>query len=133
MMARLTAGDLADDVCKRIEAATGLGMMFELRADRPHLSKWVAEKFLHGEALKRFEPVTVYDCCCGSGTMLLAVAEIMPQWMINYNLVQFYGQDIDYHCVLMARINFMLFGLNGYAGKMAIAAYELANAVGRGS
>jgi len=67
------------------------------------------------------EPVTVCDCCCGSGAMLLAAAEQFDPWMLDWGLVQFYGQDIDLRCTKMARINMMIYGLNGYGIKCALA------------
>jgi len=71
-------------------------------------------------ALPHVEPVTVCDCCCGSGVMLLAAASRCPRWVLDYGLVQFYGQDIDHTCVRMAKINLMLYGLNGYHLKCAL-------------
>jgi len=71
-------------------------------------------------ALPHVEPVTVCDCCCGSGVMLLAAASRCPRWALDYGLVQFYGQDIDQTCVQMAKINLMLYGLNGYHLKCAL-------------
>jgi hypothetical protein len=68
------------------------------------------------------EPVTVYDCACGSGVMLLATASMFPAWANRYGLVRYYGQDIDHTCVRMARVNMMLHGLNGYALKCEVAA-----------
>ncbi len=44
---------------------------------------------------------TVADQCCGSGRMLLAAAEIQPNW-------HFIGQDIDLRCVRMTAINLAL-------------------------
>jgi type I restriction-modification system DNA methylase subunit len=65
------------------------------------------------------EPVTICDPCCGSGVMLLAAASCCPSWAIQCGRVQFYGQDIDNNCVKMARINMMLYGLNGYGVRLA--------------
>lgn len=56
------------------------------------------------------EPVgrrTVCDPCCGSGRMLLAVAERQPHW-------EFIGQDIDLRCVRMTAINLALWNRYGY-------------------
>jgi type I restriction-modification system DNA methylase subunit len=58
-----------------------------------------------------FEPVSILDPCCGSGTMLLAFASCVPRELLQY--VSFFGQDIDMTCVRMARINCRLYGLNG--------------------
>lgn len=67
------------------------------------------------------EPVTVYDCACGSGVMLLATASLAPAWANRYGIMRYYGQDSDFSCVRMARINMMLHGLNGYALKCEVA------------
>ncbi|HUQ68567.1 MAG TPA: N-6 DNA methylase [Planctomycetaceae bacterium] len=50
---------------------------------------------------------TVSDPCCGSGRMLLAVAELQPHW-------EFVGQDVDLRCVRMTAINFALRNLYGH-------------------
>jgi hypothetical protein len=68
------------------------------------------------------EPVTVSDPACGSGVMLLAAAAECPVWALDYAVVQFFGQDIDRTCVLMAKINLMIYGLNGYRIKLTAAA-----------
>jgi len=50
---------------------------------------------------------TVSDPCCGSGRMLLAVAEEHSHWI-------FHGQDVDLRCVRMTAINLGLRNLYGY-------------------
>lgn len=67
------------------------------------------------------KPITIDDCAVGSGAMLLAMANCFPQWAVHSGLVQFYGTDIDASCVKMARINCMLYGLNGHGYKLALA------------
>ncbi len=57
------------------------------------------------------EPITIMDPACGSGIMLLAAAGQFPPWAFHYGLVRLYGQDIDYTCVQMCRINLRLYGL----------------------
>ncbi len=47
----------------------------------------------------------------------MAAASTLPQWMVQLGLVQFYGADIDMMCVKMARLNCMLYGMNGYGLK----------------
>ena len=49
----------------------------------------------------------VGDPACGSGRMLLAVAEMQPHW-------HFVGQDVDLRCVRMCAINLTLRNLSGY-------------------
>lgn len=49
----------------------------------------------------------VCDPCCGSGRMLLAVAEQHRHW-------EFVGQDVDLRCVRMTAINLALWNLYGY-------------------
>ena len=44
---------------------------------------------------------SVNDPCSGSGRMLLAAAEIQPNW-------HFVGQDVDLRCVRMTAINLAL-------------------------
>ena len=63
---------------------------------------------------QHLEPLRISDPCVGSGAMLLAAASLTPQWALDYQVVQFYGMDIDPICVTMCRINMMLYGLNGY-------------------
>ena len=60
------------------------------------------------------EPIEVNDPACGSGVMLLAVAANVPAWATRWMFVRFSGQDIDRTCVKLARINLMLYGLNGW-------------------
>ena len=49
----------------------------------------------------------VFDPACGSGRLLLAVAELQPHG-------EFFGQDIDLRCVRMTAINLALRNLYGY-------------------
>jgi hypothetical protein len=44
---------------------------------------------------------------------------------LNWGLVQFYGMDIDMSCVKMAQINMMIYGLNGFNLKTALALAEV--------
>lgn len=83
----------------------------------PFVSEFVQEAWFIARvvapALAKYEPVTVHDPTCGSGLLLLSVAEKIPNWQIKMGLVQFYGQDIDPYCGLMAQSNLLLYGLNG--------------------
>ena len=71
-------------------------------------------------AIEHYEPVRVCDPCVGSGILLLAHASTLPAWMVQMGLVQYYGCDIDLLCVRMARVNFKLYGLNGFGLKCAL-------------
>lgn len=75
-----------------------------------------------------FEPILVEEPCIGSGIMVLAAASQYPEWAVKLNLVRFYGQDIDPICVRMAKINCHLYGLNGYALRLAEAVSVAAEA-----
>ncbi len=52
-------------------------------------------------------PKSVCDPCCGSGRMLLAVAERHRHW-------EFVGQDVDIRCVRITALNLALRNLYGY-------------------
>lgn len=67
------------------------------------------------------DPITYNDPACGSGVMLLAGAVCWPRWACEWGWVRFTGQDTDRQCVQMARINCMLYGLNGFALRLRIA------------
>lgn len=66
-----------------------------------------------------YEPITIYDCACGSGVMLLAASTCVPAWANHLRLVEYYGCDIDATCARMATINMRLYGLNGYGLQLA--------------
>lgn len=53
------------------------------------------------------EPKSVYDPACGSGRMLLAVAELHRDWTLV-------GRDVDLRCVQMTCLNLALRNLYGY-------------------
>ncbi len=57
--------------------------------------------------IRRTPKRTVCDPACGSGRMLLAVAEIHPHW-------EFYGQDVDLRCVRLTALNLAFRNLYGY-------------------
>jgi hypothetical protein len=116
-------------VYQRLEEAylkTPAGAFHLLLTNAERVSKFIRE---HGEDLivmcaEHFERITVNDCACGSGVMFLAVAEHTPRWALDWGLVQFFGQDIDQTCVMMAKINMMIYGLNGYKLKLLVAMAE---------
>lgn len=67
--------------------------------------------------LEHYVPPRVYDPCVGSGGLLLATAAQLPEWMLHLGLVQFYGNDVAIDCVLMSKINIMVYGLNGWGAR----------------
>jgi hypothetical protein len=126
MMARMTIGD-AEDLHAHVkeaiaqspeaEAALMAGLTIE---DPDEARAWFLKRVLP-PALPHVAPIKVCDPCVGSGAMLLAAASVFPQWAVHRGLVQFYGQDIDPTCVAMAKVNLMLYGLNGERVKYALA------------
>jgi type I restriction-modification system DNA methylase subunit len=126
MMADMTVGNIIEDVKARIVAGikesiaaqallfAGLSISDPLEAERYHI-----ERILPA-ALPHVKPVTIQDPCCGSGVMLLAAASCCPRWALDFGIVQFYGQDLDQTCVKMAKVNCMLYGLNGFHLKCAL-------------
>jgi type I restriction-modification system DNA methylase subunit len=59
--------------------------------------------------------ISVNDCCCGSGAMLIAFAENCIEQKINYQQnVLFVAQDVDPVVARMAFIQLTLLGMPGY-------------------
>lgn len=80
------------------------------------IAEALAYQFLP-QVLSHYTSPTVCDPCVGSGGILLAAAQQLPRWMVHLGLVQFWGNDVSYDCVMMSRINIMLFGLNGWGAR----------------
>ena len=53
--------------------------------------------------------------------MLLASARTFEPWMVQMGLVQFFGMEIDPVLTRVSQINCRLYGLNGYALRLAEA------------
>jgi len=125
-MAEMTMIGVEQQVHERIKAAIAKDPLAQAMtlAGATCQTAQEAEAWFFGHvlpaALPHVEPVTVCDCCCGSGVMLLAAASRCPRWALDYGLVQFYGQDIDLTCVRMARVNLMVYGLNSFNLKCAL-------------
>ena len=135
MMAAMT-GDIAGLLQQRMKEA------FEkARQEDPMTAIWLEAAVLTGYALDadgdffernilpfilpHIDPITVNDPACGSGAMLLAVAETAPDWAVKWNIVQFFGQDNDRTCVQMAKVNCILYGMNGYQIRMMAASASM--------
>jgi hypothetical protein len=72
-------------------------------------------------AISHFEPLKICDPCVGSSVMLLASARTFEPWMVQMGLVQFFGMEIDPVLTRVSQINCRLYGLNGYALRLAEA------------
>jgi hypothetical protein len=66
----------------------------------------IAERSRVGE-----DEIYVLDSACGSGVMLLAIADALPRHLLKEKRVVFAGLDLDPLCVAMARLNLRLHGL----------------------
>jgi len=75
-------------------------------------------------AMPFYEPIRFLEPAIGSGRLMLAAAARFPQWAVAGRLVIFAGQDVDFSCILMSRINSKLYGLNGYALRLTAAVAE---------
>ena len=85
----------------------------------------VLDSYVFPALAMHVDPITVNDPACGSGVMLLAVAANVPTWATRWQFVRFSGQDIDGTCVKLARINLMLYGLNGWGLRWMRAGMQL--------
>jgi hypothetical protein len=66
----------------------------------------IAERSRIGE-----DAIYVLDSACGSGVMLLAIADALPRHVLKEKRIVFIGLDLDPLCVAMARLNLRLHGL----------------------
>lgn len=96
-----------------------------LAIEDPHQAQeWFMTRVVPA-ALPHYEIVKVCDPCVGSGRMLLGMALQFEPWMVHSGLVQFFGQDISPLMTRLSTINCYLYGLNGYALKLAEAVNEV--------
>ena len=67
------------------------------------------------EIIDRQGYVSINDPACGAGATLIAAAEALLQWDINFQQTAiFIGQDIDYGTALMCYVQLSLLGCAGY-------------------
>lgn len=136
LMANLTLDGKEDEVYRAMEKAIRFhplsGILYPVREG--WITKEIAESLYHQvlpRVIAHYEAISIMDPCVGSGGLLLAAAAQFPRWMVHAGLVQFRGIDISNDCVLMTKINIMLFGLNGW-GTRYTAAVQLLKSKRRG-
>lgn len=61
--------------------------------------------------------ISVLDCCCGSGGMLIAAKEVMDKYEIKKPGL-FVGSDIDPVCVMMTLAHMVRYGMEGIVAHM---------------
>lgn len=108
------------------EAATIASLMFTEDDLSDEAWNWFFNYILPA-AIPYYKPIKVSDPAVGSGVMLLAAANCFPTWAVQLGLVQFYGQDVDTTCVRMCHVNEMLYGLNGWGIRYALAAHGVSD------
>jgi len=126
-MAMITCGDVEKEVHSRIKEAIKQSPLSQAALiaslvieNKDEAQQWYFERVLT-PALEFYQPISICDPCCGSGVMFLAAASAIPEWITSLGLVQFFGCDIDQGCVLMARIQCRLYGLNGSGALSALS------------
>lgn len=135
-MAAITCVDIVAELDRRVLAAHAamreadpLGAMLveaALLTGHGLSDTSVLDSYVFPTLAMHVDPITVNDPACGSGVMLLAVAANVPAWATRWLFVRFSGQDIDRTCVKLARINLMLYGLNGWGLRWMRAGMQLA-------
>jgi hypothetical protein len=132
LLGRLTIGSGEQQVHERLKQAcqhpdnilAQATLLAGLAIDNPQEArKWFFSRVLPA-AWPTYQPIRVG---CGSGVLLLAAAACFPEWAVRLGCVVFQGIDIDPGCVRLAKINCMLYALNGYYLKFAEALDALTN------
>jgi hypothetical protein len=101
-----TRGEMKDVLGDLFQGAITYGEAGQFLTPEPVvrlMAKLTTSDFVPEEAKRP----SVCDPCCGSGRMLLAVAEEHHDW-------EFVGQDIDLRCVRMTALNLAFRNLYGY-------------------
>lgn len=102
-MARLTIGEsLAEESDDESPAPSPAEPVEGASAEEP-----TTDPPSEPKPISRTPKRTACDPACGSGLMLLAVAEIHPHW-------EFHGQDVDLRCVRLTALNLAFRNLYGY-------------------
>lgn len=65
--------------------------------------------------IREEEYISVSDCCCGAGCLLIAFANTMLKHKVNYQTkILFVAQDIDFTAAMACYIQLSLLGCPGY-------------------
>ena len=81
------------------------------------------------EILPYCEPIIVGPNLIDSGVMMLATAAQFPSWALKDGLIMFYPKSGQPQLERLARINGMLYGLNGYELEMIRAVQDIAGSL----
>jgi hypothetical protein len=92
-----TRGEMRDVLGDLFQGAITYGEAGQFLTPEP-VARLMAKLTTGNHALEEGARPTVSDPCCGSGRLLLAVAEEHRDW-------EFVGQDIDLRCVRMTALN----------------------------
>jgi len=106
--------DFLGDLYMRLELGNNQGGQFFTPYNVAYM---MAKMFADNTAAEIEEKgwVTVNDCCCGAGAMLVAYANAVHEQDVNYQEhVLFVGQDIDFVATMMCYIQIGLLGCSGY-------------------
>ncbi len=129
-MARMTITDGERMVHDRVKSALmsdPLGQALVLAGailDDPEAAREHFFRRLLPVAALHLDPITLCDPCCGSGATLLAGLAQFPAWARHLGFVQMFGQDIDGHCVSMAKLQSSLYLCRGsVASPESVRAY----------
>lgn len=81
------------------------------------------------EILPYCEPIIIGPNLIDSGVMMLAAAAQFPPWALKDGLIMFYPKSGQPQLERLARINGMLYGLNGYELEMVRAVQDIAGSL----
>ena len=87
-----------------------------------HLCTLMGQLLKNTDDLEEKEDITVNDCASGSSRNLIAHCRMHP----NNRLKAFYvAQDLDYTCVKMSVLNYIMFGMKGVVIHMNTISMEV--------
>lgn len=80
-----------------------------------HVANAMANMTVQNEGyFKNKQYITINDPACGSGVLLINIADVLNKQKINYTeKALFVGQDIDFVCVCMTYIQMYMFNMPG--------------------